>query len=1096
MCKGQMKPISCAVAILAGWLQGPVTLLAVKVPLRQDKVIDTVFDDIRSVLGGAVENLASDERLASLDRLASTLVSLSAQSPSNRKTLKTVAGQIIANIGSTVKPSLLRRHAEVNRTVSKALEQATTCHETFLLGVEAANRIRDTLPSQKAALQHCQHSMTSSAENATSLLRSSAQQSSTACDEFDKITSLMSLHVHDWGSQCDGRDDADVGAYWKKQAAYWDSVLDHYDTLDRLCQQSKEKLPSVELSRTRSMGGHDREDGCGLLQRRMDSDSCTQALDRMRVCAAYDQCSATWSSEIQQHCAEEGRFKQAWSFLEHATCTLRGFMDERGNKDLERSISECTQQEVQESSAAMLLELPSCRRQEEPMHSSEIAECSALWFPGSDANISGTESYAGAYYQGLTPQRCNSSCCLNPPQPPRPSAVASSITVVSMNASVGKRCTSPLAGVGNNYTDLQEKDLQMGSMFSVSVKCASGYTGAAKAVECSHAGEPYTLVGCVGELCVAPLDTTGYVLTDISTERPSFNVTARCATGFTGSATVQACSGDLQDYVLQGCQLSAPLSALALQTGSSAKCFRKECGCPGARNDFPDSFSWCSLLSIVEKWDKHAQMETACVASSDACHRCNGIMCMSQAEMDIPSSPDITGLESDPVVDTERYAKHASTAQAQSAETAKHAALAKAESAEVSKHAAAAKREWAEATEHNEAARAEMVQASRDAKSAQTRHAARAHDESLMANKHIALAKAESAEATKHAIAAEAESALASKHSEAVEAEPVTSNLPTARVTDTSAVPEMATLVDSTSVDTEQNANMCASPQPETFFNYTDVQETNLGLGSNFNVVAKCASGYTGTAMAIGCSKGGEAYQLVGCTGEICTAPQDSAGYVLTEVNTERPSFNVIATCAADYDGTPSVKECPGDLQEYELSGCQATTVSVSLEKTVNSTASAGDVYSNLCFHRDCGCPGIHEDFPESDGWCKMLNIRARWDWHAQMETSCGASADACNLCDGRLCKSKRSMQLDEVANLLTNLVHRSPITSPSAFCFNSVCGCPGELGTFPNSSHLCNQGTNMSKYRYHKPGWCEESELNCRLCHGSWCPTDNGTSR
>lgn len=951
-----MKPISFAVASIVGWLQG-ATLLAVKVPLRQEKVIDRAFDDIRAVLDGAVENSASNERLASLDRLTSALVSLSGQSPPNRETIKTRARQIVANIGSTVKPSFLRRHGEVNRTVSRALEKTATCDETFSLGVEAANSVRDTLPSQKAALQRCQQSVMPSAENTTSLLRASAQQSANVCDELEKITSLMSSHVHDWGSQCDKRDDVDVGAYLKKQATYWDGVLDQYDALDKLCQQSKEESPAVELSRAKSSNpdrGHVTEDDCGLLQMRMDSDSCTQALDRMQVCAAHDDCSSMWSGDIQKQCAEEGRFTQAWSFLEHATCMLRSFVDERGDEDLERRISECKQQ-PQGSSASVLLELPSCRMQEVPIHSSEIADCSALWFPGADPNISGTGNYVGVYYQGLTPERCNSSCCLNPPQPQRPSAVLLSVAAA---ASVGKRCISPLTGAAYNYTDLQENDLQMGSSFSVSAKCASGYTGTAKAVKCSHDGDPYNLVGCVGELCVAPLDTTGYVLTDISTERPSFNVNAKCAIGFTGNATVQECSGDLLDYVLQGCHMPAPLSALALQTSRSSKCFRKECGCPGASHDFPDSLSWCSMLSTIEKWEKNTQMETACGASSDACNRCNGLMCMSQAESVKSISPN-TG------------------------------------------------------------------------------------------------------------------------------------------VIDTLAPPEIAIFVGPPSVGEERNAKQCSSPQPETFFNYTDVQELDLGLGSNFNVLAKCAPGYTGTAMAMGCSKSGEVYQIVGCTGEICTAPRDSTAYVLTEINTERPSFNVLASCADGYDGIPSVKECPGDLQEYEISGCQATTISASLEKVVNSNASAGDVYNNLCFHRDCGCPGKLEDFPESDGWCKMLNTSAKWDWHTQMETACGTSADSCNLCDGTWCRSRRSMQMDEVATLLTNLVHRSPITSPSAFCFNSVCGCPGQLGTFPNSSDLCRQGTNMSKYRYHKPGWCEESVLNCRLCHGSWCPTvSNATSR
>lgn len=898
-----MKPTSSAVAAIVGcWLQC-VSLLAAKVHIRQEKAVETVFEEICSALDGTVESLASNEHLASLDRLASALVSLTTQIPSNREAIKTAAGKTILNIGSTLKPSLLRQHGEVNRTVSRALDKAKTCYETFSLGVEAANGLRDTLPSQRAALQHCHDS----GRSMTSLLRASPQQPK-ACDELDKITNLMSAHVHNWGSQCDRRDDADVGAYLKQQAAYWEGLLHHYDTLDRLCQQSKEVSSVLELSQSGSPNpdsGHKAERDCGLLQMRMDSDSCTQALDRMQVCTAYDQCSTTWSAVVQQDCAEERRFMRAWSFLEHATCTLQSFLEERDSEDLKHSISRCKQR-PHGSSAAMLLELPSCRRQEVPTHSSKIADCLALWSPGSDPNMSGTENYAEAYYQGFTPQRCNTSCCVDPPQPPsgstfnvtsnvdstgtsRTASVTSLVQAASTKGSIRKRCTSPLADVGYNYTDVQEINLEMGSTFSVSANCAPGYVGTAKALGCSHDGEAYKLVGCVGELCVAPLDTTGYVLTDISTERPSFNVTATCASGFTGHASVKECSGDLQDYVLQGCYRTVLLSTL--QTVGSDKKFK---------------------LS---------------------------------------------------------------------------------------------------------------------------------------------------------------------------ESEPVTSNLP---------VTGLANILD---VATNRNAKYCVSPEPEAYFNYTDIQEINLELGSNFNVLTKCSWGYTGTAMALGCSEDGGAYQLVGCTGEICTTPHDSTGYVITEIDIERPSFNVVASCAVGYDGTPIVEECPGDLKDYELHGCHVTNTSATLEKDVNCTNATvnlpnSDVYHSLCFHKDCGCPGVYEDFPESDGWCKMMNASARWEWHANMEASCGTSEDACNECDGRMCQSKRSIQLEEVAGLLKKIVHREP-TVPGAFCFNKVCGCPGQLDNFPNSTvDWCVQGINKSKYRYHRPGWCQEFNTNCYLCHGTWCPT------
>ena len=90
--------------------------------------------------------------------------------------------------------------------------------------------------------------------------------------------------------------------------------------------------------------------------------------------------------------------------------------------------------------------------------------------------------------------------------------------------------------------------------FSVSASCADGYKGTATVGKCGAANEPYVLTGCSPVKCAEPsaADKAAYALTVHSAEMPSFNIVANCKNGV-GTAKARACTEDGQPFVLEGC---------------------------------------------------------------------------------------------------------------------------------------------------------------------------------------------------------------------------------------------------------------------------------------------------------------------------------------------------------------------------------------------------------------------------------------------------------------------------------------------------------------------------------------------------------------
>ena len=133
-------------------------------------------------------------------------------------------------------------------------------------------------------------------------------------------------------------------------------------------------------------------------------------------------------------------------------------------------------------------------------------------------------------------------------------------------------CEAPLSTAG--YASLLHGSLAAPS-FDVSASCATGYSGTAVAAVCSTQGSAYTLTGCVVATCVPPSSTVGYtsIITG-SLVKSSFDVSASCADGYEGTADAVECDDDGMAYSLTGCDeivCEAPLSTCLLYTSPSPR---------------------------------------------------------------------------------------------------------------------------------------------------------------------------------------------------------------------------------------------------------------------------------------------------------------------------------------------------------------------------------------------------------------------------------------------------------------------------------------------------------------------------------------------
>ena len=90
--------------------------------------------------------------------------------------------------------------------------------------------------------------------------------------------------------------------------------------------------------------------------------------------------------------------------------------------------------------------------------------------------------------------------------------------------------------------------------FDVRAKCATGYKGTPTVTQCEGTQQPYSLSGCSPETCIEPsvFEQANYDVKIHSLSRPFFRVTASCRHGF-GTAKVKECTKDGYPFEMEGC---------------------------------------------------------------------------------------------------------------------------------------------------------------------------------------------------------------------------------------------------------------------------------------------------------------------------------------------------------------------------------------------------------------------------------------------------------------------------------------------------------------------------------------------------------------
>eukprot|EP00913_Durusdinium_trenchii_P024004 g22543.t1 len=95
-------------------------------------------------------------------------------------------------------------------------------------------------------------------------------------------------------------------------------------------------------------------------------------------------------------------------------------------------------------------------------------------------------------------------------------------------------CVQPITTQGYEVTETSMKK----NKFSVGAKCAKDYTGYAQVTECAEEQLAYLLSGCRPEMCTQPENTLGYDLSVLDLSLASFDVDVTCMSGYIGAPTV------------------------------------------------------------------------------------------------------------------------------------------------------------------------------------------------------------------------------------------------------------------------------------------------------------------------------------------------------------------------------------------------------------------------------------------------------------------------------------------------------------------------------------------------------------------------------
>ena len=382
------------------------------------------------------------------------------------------------------------------------------------------------------------------------------------------------------------------------------------------------------------------------------------------------------------------------------------------------------------------------------------------------------------------------------------------------------------------------------STFDVTAECRPGYLGKATVAPCSSNGEKYTLSGCEKDpICIAPADATGYDITETNLAKSKFDVTVKCKDGFLGTAAVTACAKDGEPYDVDGCEKDPICLAPTDIAG----------------------YSVTETVLAKSKFDVSVECAEGFVgtASVEACSK-NG------------EAYTLAGCEKDPIclgpTDVEGYSVTEVNLAESKFDVNVECATGFAGTASVT---ACAK--------HGEAYTLAGCE----------------KDPICLAPTDV-----EGYSITETVLAV-------SKFDVTVEC--ALGFTGTASVSPCSENGKPFTLSGCV------KDNFCIAPATSAGY---EVTEVNLAA-SKFDVTAECAAGYFGSAKVSTCTTDKGAYALSGCEKDtLCVAPMDSKGYVVDESDLRRSQFDVVAGCADGYSGTAQVTPCSSEGEPYALSGC------------------------------------------------------------------------------------------------------------------------------------------------------------------------------
>ncbi|CAJ1379726.1 unnamed protein product [Effrenium voratum] len=407
--------------------------------------------------------------------------------------------------------------------------------------------------------------------------------------------------------------------------------------------------------------------------------------------------------------------------------------------------------------------------------------------------------------------------------------------------------------------------------FSVTAKCADGYFGTATVAVCTAHKAPYELSGCEPQrTCLGNADSTGYTILESNLIASKFSVTATCAKGYEGTATVTACVADMKPYSLSGCELA------------------KVCLPPNAAESYivTESDLKRSSFSVAAQCAKG--YEGTAAVSVCAGHKapytlsgCEPIKtCLATAD-----SAGYTIVESDLTVS--KFSVTATCAKGY------------------------------EGTPKVTACVEDM------------------RPYTLSGCEPVKVCVAPTTDTTKPYIVTESD---LTRSSFSVAVQCAKGYHGTAAVAVCGGHETPYTL---SGCEPERN---CVGPSATTEYS---VVESNL-LASKFSVTATCAKGYEGTPTVTVCAEDGKPYTLSGCEPvKTCLAHADAKGYAIDESDLTISKFSVTATCEKGYEGTATVKACAEDGAPYTISGCEPVKICLANPDAAGYTVVESDLSIN-----------------------------------------------------------------------------------------------------------------------------------------------------